>query len=660
MTDLADRRRWRGWHGLVGWLLALVSSVAGAVIHDEPLAPPALPDLPVQVLTQARHRVQSDLAGLGPAPSEPGAVLDLPEPTRAEAWAPVALPRFEPRDPSRADDPARRAQVDWILLEPERPEVAADQAGAPLALYLPRVVGAAVLVGVHDGQVWRLRWDGRDGRREQWNRPVLVELGAVPPPGRPLRLVVGLLRLDGAETRLAAPQVGGRGTLARRVAWRHALQQVAPQVGSLAFLCVGLFAWLFWLGRRPERAYLLFALCSLVWWLRNLHYYAALPADQGLFDWVWWVTNASMSWVMVLAYLFALGFAPRRAPWLERALAAFVLLMSVLAMPIEASPLRSQAQLHLMNAVVGAVVLGHLSAMAWRGGRREFRVITAGLCLTECLGVHDLMLMSGRLSPDGVYLLPYASLVMLLTFLYAVQVRYSGAIREVERVNAGLGERLAAREAELQANHERLRRVEREQALLLERQRLMRDMHDGLGSTLMSSLVLAEQGRLDGPAVAGLLRECVDDLRLVIDSLEPIGHDLVTLLASLRHRLGRRLEAAGLRIVWDVQDLPPLEWLQPPDALQVLRIVQEVMTNVLRHAGASQVRLSTALEGDRVSVRVEDDGCGFDPDAVVPGRGLRHLGQRAARLGGTLQVDSRAGAGTRVRLDLPLQRGLAS
>mgnify|MGYP003349712896 CR=1 FL=1 len=457
-----------------------------------------------------------------------------------------------------------------------------------------------------------------------------------------------------------SPQVGGRGTLARRASWRHVLQQVAPQVGSLAFLCVGLFAWLFWLGRRPERAYLLFALCSLVWWLRNLHYYAALPADQGLFDWVWWVTNASMSWVMVLVYLFALGFAPRRAPWLERALAAFVLLMSLVAMPIEGSPVRSQAQLHLMNAVVGAVVVGHLSAMAWRGGRREFQVITVGLWLTECLGVHDLMLMSGRLSPDGIYLLPYASLVMLLTFLYAVQVRYSGAILEVERVNAGLGERLAAREAELQANHERLRRVEREQALLLERQRLMRDMHDGLGSTLMSSLVLAEQGRLDAQAVAGLLRECVDDLRLVIDSLEPIGHDVVTLLASLRHRLGRRLEAAGLRIVWDVQDLPPLEWLQPPDALQVLRIVQEVMTNVLRHAGASQVRLSTALEGDRVTVRIEDDGCGFDLGEVAHGRGLRHLGQRAARLGGALQVDSQVGAGTRVRLDLPLQRGSAS
>ncbi len=660
MTDTAARRRRPAWHGLVGLALALVAGLAGAVRHDAPAPPTAGPDLPVQVLTRARHRVQTGLAGLASTPAEPGAALDLPGPTQPGAWAPVDLPRFEPRDPARADRPVRATEVDWLLLEPQLSARAAEQTGAPLALYLPRVVGAAVLVGVHDGQAWHLRWDGRQGAREQWNRPILVDLGPVPAPGRPLRVVVGLLRLEGAETRVATAQVGGRDTLARRAAWRHALQQVAPQVGSLAFLCLGLFAWVFWMGRRHERAYLLFALCSLVWWLRNLHYHADMPADQGLFDWFWWVSNASMSWVMVLVYLFALGFAPRRAPWLERGLAVFVLGMSVLAMPIEGMPVSSLAQLHLMNAVVGAVVVGHLTGMAWRGAGREFQVITAGLWLTECFGVHDLMLISGRLSPDGVYLLPYASLVMLLTFLYAVQVRYRGALREVERVNAGLGERLAAREADLQANHERLRRVEREQALLLERQRLMRDMHDGLGSTLMSSLVLAEQGRLDGQAVAGMLRECVDDLRLVIDSLEPIGHDLVTLLASLRHRLGRRLEAAGLRIVWDVQDLPPLEWLQPPDALQVLRIVQEVMTNVLRHAGATQVRLSTALEGDGVVVRIDDDGRGFDHGQVVHGRGLRHLGQRAARLGGALRVDSRAGAGTQVRLDLPLQRGPAS
>src|SRR5262249_40218794 len=180
----------------------------------------------------------------------------------------------------------------------------------------------------------------------------------------------------------------------------------------------------------------------------------------------------------------------------------------------------------------------------------------------------------------------------------------------------------------------RLREVEREQALLIERQRLMRDMHDGLGSTLMSSLVLAEQGKLQQDAVATLLRECVDDLRLVIDSLEPIEHDLVTLLASLRHRLGRRLEAAGLTMRWEVDDLPPLPWLNPPDALQVLRIVQEVLTNVLKHAEARTVRISTGRNGDHVQVQIEDDGHGFEAASPNGGRGLRHPLQPAARLRG--------------------------
>ncbi|HEV8692025.1 MAG TPA: ATP-binding protein, partial [Ideonella sp.] len=202
----------------------------------------------------------------------------------------------------------------------------------------------------------------------------------------------------------------------------------------------------------------------------------------------------------------------------------------------------------------------------------------------------------------------------------------------------------------------RLREVEREQALLIERQRLMRDMHDGLGSTLMSSLVLAEQGKLQQDALAALLRECVDDLRLVIDSLEPIEHDLVTLLASLRHRLGRRLEAAGLAMRWEVDDLPPLPWLNPPDALQVLRIVQEVLTNVLKHAAAHTVRISTSLRGGHVQVLIEDDGLGFEAASPNGGRGLRHLVQRAARLGGRLVIDSAPGRGTQVTLDLPLQR----
>ena len=102
--------------------------------------------------------------------------------------------------------------------------------------------------------------------------------------------------------------------------------------------------------------------------------------------------------------------------------------------------------------------------------------------------------------------------------------------------------------------------------------------------------------------LTGLLQESVDDLRAVIDSLAPMEGDLATLLATLRFRLTRRLEVAGLRVDWEMGDLPAVPWLGPPQALQVMRIVQESLTNVLKHSAATQIDMSTRLEGDWIEV----------------------------------------------------------
>jgi signal transduction histidine kinase len=188
---------------------------------------------------------------------------------------------------------------------------------------------------------------------------------------------------------------------------------------------------------------------------------------------------------------------------------------------------------------------------------------------------------------------------------------------------------------------------------------LIRDLHEGLGSTLMSALVALERGTMPAADVLAVLRECVDDSRIVIDSLEPIGHDVVMLLATMRHRLGPRLQAAGLSVRWEVQDLPLLPWLGPPQALQVMRIVQETLTNVLKHAQASSVRIATRQTTDdgigRVAIVIEDNGIGFDVRAGAKARGLNHLRFRAQQLGATLNIASELASGTSVTLTLPLQ-----
>ena len=177
---------------------------------------------------------------------------------------------------------------------------------------------------------------------------------------------------------------------------------------------------------------------------------------------------------------------------------------------------------------------------------------------------------------------------------------------------------------------------------------------------LMSTLVAAERGSIAPAEVLDALRDCVDDARIAIDSLEPIGHDLVVLLASVRHRLGHRLQAAGLNVRWEVQDLPLLTWLGPPQALQVMRIVQEMLTNVLKHARATSVRIATRQTADatgtqRVIIEIEDDGVGFDVAAGANGRGLNHLESRARQLDATVDIASGRTRGTSVTLTLPLR-----
>lgn len=242
------------------------------------------------------------------------------------------------------------------------------------------------------------------------------------------------------------------------------------------------------------------------------------------------------------------------------------------------------------------------------------------------------------------------ALIVGIVFIYALRVNTA--------IRALMIERHAAKELadELRVQQQRVIEIEKERSVLLERQRLMRDMHDGMGSALLTSLAVVEQGHLDANGLADILRECVGELRMVIDSLEPMDHDLATVLATLRYRLGSRLEASGVALDWQVQDLPALDWMGPTETLQVMRIVQEVLANVIKHAQAKRVVVSARESGDAVLVCFSDDGVGFDTAAASSGRGLRSLSHRSRALGGQLELVSRPGIGASVHLKLPLRR----
>lgn len=577
-------------------------------------------------------------------------------PSDPAAWQPVRLPEFQQREATTTTGAAPRFQMRWYRLRYAAPN---GRWPTSVALYMPRLVAlaAAVLVKTDDG--WRPVFDNQSGAREQWVRPLWVVLPAALTEiqqAREIEVVIAVPVMQAGYYSVSSVWLGAREDLEPRHDRRWVLQIGVPQATGLTLVTLGLFALLLWFKRREDSSYLLFSLATVAWLVRNLHYHLDLPRTRDALEWFWWVTHASMSWVMLLTFLFALRFARQRFARFERGLALFVLVSSLASMPLWGRGFDALVLLHICNAVVGLAGTAFVASVAWRQGTRELRVMAAALVIGVALGVHDLGLLAGWWWPEHVYLMPFATLVILASFLYAVQYRYIEALRQVERANEDLAQRLEERSVELRAQHDKLREVERQQALLLERQRIMQDMHDGLGSSLLSAMVAVEQGTMPQEQVVDVLRECVDDLRLVIDSLEPVGHDLVSLLATMRYRLGKRLQLGGLKLEWDVHDLPPLEWLEPPDALHVLRLMQEALTNALKHARASRVRVVTRDLGKRVEIRVEDDGEGFDVGTISQGRGLRGLQRRAKVLGGSLRVDSSPGHGTVVTLRLPVAR----
>ena len=197
-----------------------------------------------------------------------------------------------------------------------------------------------------------------------------------------------------------------------------------------------------------------------------------------------------------------------------------------------------------------------------------------------------------------------------------------------------------------------MNQLERQSAIVEERQRIMRDMHDGLGAQLISTLSLVEHGDLAKEQLTAVLRECLDDLRLTIDSLESTENDLLTVLGNFRYRLEPRLKSSGIQLDWQVKDLPKVACLTPQNVLHVLRILQEAFTNILKHARANTVKVETGVAGapGKVYVSVSDNGIGLSNEH--PGHGLANMRRRAQAIGGTLDIVS-AATGTMITLSLP-------
>ena len=572
-------------------------------------------------------------------------------------WVDVTLPdTWSRRWPAHGDS-------GWYRIDWER----SCTNGEPVALGIDGISVAGEVYNNGD-LLWRDAFLVEPLSRS-WNVPrwwVLPESGLQPGVNTVWVRAVGPAALGPG---LRAVRLGDASTVAAqhyRTEWRQRTLYLINAV--LCGMAGALFSVVWTLRRNTPAgaAYGWFGLMALTW-LAYLTTYLAYT------QWPWpdALARSRFSMVALVGYvlsacLFTLRFGGQRLPRTERMLWALAALGAGTAVFVP----DDVAGLWFGRVWQGAMWVFMFNCLqfqwhAWRPrpeGRKQLHMLLA-LCWLAVMALTVTTLIPGGdrwnvarnwAAFSGLLVI---SLVMLLLGAQLMQ-----RVRSVERFNRALEQGVSEARAQLAQTLAREHTRALEHTRLQERIQLAHDLHDGLGGSLIRSIALVEQAPqpLPNERVLSLLKMLRDDLRQVIDQGSSAGAQVpatpVQWAAPLRHRFTRILDEMGVTSLWD---MPP-HWQGRPSALQCLgltRLVEEALSNTIKHSRARQVRVQcTQPQGGALCLRIEDDGVGFDVEAVRHAGlsvGMRSMMARAERIGGALEVVS-SSAGTKLTVKLAL------
>lgn len=234
------------------------------------------------------------------------------------------------------------------------------------------------------------------------------------------------------------------------------------------------------------------------------------------------------------------------------------------------------------------------------------------------------------LGPAGFVTIMAALLVTRLIFAY--QHELGTAMQLTKKVEVQ-GEAL-------EREHEAMLKLSEEKAVRNERDRIVRELHDGVGGLLANAM---SQEKVP-PQIRDQLRMALNELRMVMGGLDESA-DISALLGALRSVLQVEADAHGINLGWLIEEVPTAVPDNAASGMQLVRIVQEAVHNAMRHAGANKIEVFV----DQQCCTISDNGKGFDSDVVALGRGLKNMEWRASKLHANFGIAS-DDSGTCIRI----------
>lgn len=196
-----------------------------------------------------------------------------------------------------------------------------------------------------------------------------------------------------------------------------------------------------------------------------------------------------------------------------------------------------------------------------------------------------------------------------------------------------------------------------------ERQRLSRDLHDGLGQMLMAIKMKIEQAKANSEKSKQYIIDSLELIKNTIADLRAISNDLMpSVLINFGLKDGMQklcrdsAESSGIIINFECNNIDNLR-IENKEQIYIYRIIQELVNNILKHSKAANAEIIVNYAGDNLSILLKDDGIGFETNRNYTGNGLNNISDRVELLNGKLEINSKLNLGTEINITIPLNYG---
>ncbi|TCM66604.1 signal transduction histidine kinase [Acinetobacter calcoaceticus] len=433
----------------------------------------------------------------------------------------------------------------------------------------------------------------------------------------------------------------------REYKFRH---QTVHLISLIISLTLGGLGLLIWLLRRQDSTFAWFALASTLWaiFISNTQMSELGPFSNTL-------QLAKFNILILAMYsvcfaIFTWRFANKKYKQFEY-LSAVIIVIFCLSLILSTT-----AYLQWIMSIIFffSILLFLINCLfyqwiAYKSKQPDVRILACLMLLYIGILIHDIIKIINH-DTSGFMTTPFAALLMTLALSLILGWRIAKNITKIEAFNEQLEIKIDQVKLELEQSLDKKHQLEIDNIRLQERLNLSHDLHDGLGGSLVRSIVLVDKSeQFDKHRTLSILKLLRNDLRQIIDSGSSLGAKIpeTPLIwgAPLRHRYVQIFEEMDITSKWSF----PERWqlaLTTMESLTLARVTEEALTNIVKHSRATEVNVSLAMiDAQTLELSIRDNGVGFDPSMVQSGFhvGLHSMQVRVNRIGASIDILSQPG-----------------